>query len=185
MEDQKLMKYLKFDEYDLQANRMGQLTEKQRVRLVKENKREKTQSWFVGGFLLLIALGGLVFAIYAFVMNFDWALRIAFGCILPLVAGGLAYGFLSAALDKSRAKLQKVEGTVNIVKKNYSGAHGHTYHEHELHIGGKKFDVDEHLADVMMQGDTYAIYYVKGSLDDDDDLCQDDFISAELISKAR
>ena len=132
MQDQKLMEYLKFDEYDLQADRMGQLTEKQKARLGQENQREKTQSWFAGGFLLLVALGGLVFATYAFVMNFDWALRIAFGCILPLVAGGLAYGFLSAALDKSRVKLQKVEGTVRIVKENYSGARGHTYHEHEL-----------------------------------------------------
>ena len=37
----------------------------------------------------------------------------------------------------------------------------------------------------MMQGDTYAIYYLKGGLDDDDDLGQEDFISAELISKAK
>ena len=74
---------------------------------------------------------------------------------------------------------------MKIVKENYSGAHGHTYHGHELHIGGKKFDVDEHLADVMMQGDTYVIYYAKGSMDDDDDLSQDDILSAELISKAK
>jgi hypothetical protein len=189
MQDQKLMDCFKFDEADLESNRMGQFTTKQKTRLVKENKQEKTQGWFVGGFFILIALGSLVFAIYKVAMTFDWGNRIllglGFGCILPLVSAFVAYGFLSVALGKLQVKLQRAEGLVNIVKKDYSGAHGHTYHEHELHIGGKKFDVDKNLADVMMQGDTYAIYYAKGSEDDDDDLSQDDILSAELISKAK
>ena len=33
------------------------------------------------------------------------------------------------------------------------------------------------LADIMMQGDTYAVYYTEGS--------ENDILSAELISKAR
>jgi len=48
MSDPQLMSYFKFDEADLQANRNGQLTEKQKGRLVKEDKRDKTWS-VVGG----------------------------------------------------------------------------------------------------------------------------------------
>ena len=42
MSDSQLMSYFKFDAADLQANRNGQLTEKQKGRLVKEDKRDKT-----------------------------------------------------------------------------------------------------------------------------------------------
>jgi hypothetical protein len=31
-----------------------------------------------------------------------------------------------------------------------------------LHIGRVTFDVESDLADIMRQGDTYAIYYLKG-----------------------
>ena len=50
---------------------------------------------------------------------------------------------------------------------------------HELHIGGKEFSVDEGLADVMMQGDEYIIYY---DMDNDE---IGNILSAELISKAK
>jgi len=51
MSDPQLMSYFKFDDADLQANRNGQLTEKQKGRLVKENRRDKTWSVIGGGFL--------------------------------------------------------------------------------------------------------------------------------------
>ena len=38
MQDQKLMDYFKFDEGDLQANRNGQVTEKQKARMIKDSK---------------------------------------------------------------------------------------------------------------------------------------------------
>ena len=103
-EGQKLNDCFKFDENDLKSNRMGQFSAKQKARLVKENKQEKTQDWFLGGFFILIALGSLVFAIDQVAATFDWVPRIGFGlgfgCILPLASGGLAYGFLSVALGK-------------------------------------------------------------------------------------
>jgi len=44
------MSYFKFDEADLQANQNGQLTEKQKGRLVKEDKRIKRGVWSVADF---------------------------------------------------------------------------------------------------------------------------------------
>lgn len=50
------------------------------------------------------------------------------------------------------------------------------YFAYELHVSSKEFDVDESLANVMMQKDEYAVYY-------------DDFngkiLSLEFVSKAK
>jgi hypothetical protein len=75
---------------------------------------------------------------------------------------------------------KKAEGPVNILKadrtRNDSSGHIAHYFAYELHIGGKAFDVTDGLADVILQGDEYAVYY-------------DDFngkiLSAEFVSKAK
>jgi hypothetical protein len=189
MQDQKLMDHFKFDESDLQANRNGQLTEKQKGRLVKEDKRDKTWSVIGGGFLILIGLLGLVIAIAAGMADPDWGFRIGFGlgfgCIWPLVWGGIGYLILSRAFAKFRVQLKRAEGPVNIIKAERTSTHtdsdgfSHTSHYfvYELHVGGTSFDVDANLADVMMQGDTYAVYFTEGS--------ENDILSVEFLSKAK
>jgi len=88
----------------------------------------------------------------------------------------------SGKADISRDAVKKAEGPINIIKADRtstsmgkSGSIEH-YFAYELHIGGKEFDVDENLADVIMQGDEYTVYY-------------DDFnskiLSAEFVSKAK
>ncbi len=61
MSDQQLMNLLKFDEVELQANRNGRLSEKQKVRLQKMEAVDKRRS-FLGcagnAFVALIGLGG-------------------------------------------------------------------------------------------------------------------------------
>jgi hypothetical protein len=182
MSDPQLMSYFKFDEADLQANRNGQFTDKQKARIVKEDKRNKTWSVIGGGFLILIGLLGLVMAIAAGISDPDWGFRIGFGlgfgCIWPLVWGGIGYLLLRRAFAKFQVQLERAEGPVNIVEavRTYGSNHSH-YFVHELHIGGKSFDVEANLADIMMQGDTYAVYFTEGS--------ENDILSAELISKAK
>jgi hypothetical protein len=189
MSDQQLMEYFKFDAGDLQANRSGQFTDKQKARLVKEDKSDRTGSIIGGGFLLLIAAVGVVIAVVAGMADPDWGFRIGFGlgfgCIWPLAWGGVGAMILSRAFAKFQVKLQRAEGPVNIIKAERTSTHtdsdgfSHTSHYfvYELHIGGQSFDVQSNLADIMMQGDTYAIYYTEGS--------ENDILSAELISKAR
>ncbi|MGA7193471.1 MAG: hypothetical protein WBW94_07545 [Anaerolineales bacterium] len=189
MSDPQLMNYFNFNEADLQANRNGQLTEKQKGRLVKEDKRDRTGSIIGGGFLILIALIGVVIAIAAGAADPDWGFRIGFGlgfgCIWPLAWGGVGYFILSRAFAKFQVQLKRAEGPVNIINAERTSTHtdsdgfSHTSHYfvHELHVGGKSFDVEATLADVMMQGDTYALYFTEGS--------ENDILSAELISKAR
>ena len=189
MSDPQLMSYFKFDEADLQANRNGQFTDKQKARLVKEDKRDRTGSIIGGGFLILIALIGLVIAIAAGIADPDWGFRIGFGlgfgCIWPLVWGGIGYLILSRAFAKFQVQLERAEGPVNIIKAERTSTHtdsdgfSHTSHYfvYELHIGGKSFDVTGDLANIIMQGDAYALYFTEGS--------ENDILSAELISKAK
>ena len=189
MTDQQLMSYFKFDEADLQANRNGQFTENQKSRLVKEDKRDRTWSVVGGSFLILIGLIGLVIAIAAGIADPDWGFRIGFGlgfgCIWPLVWGGIGIGIMSRAFSKFRVQLLRASGPVNIIKAERTStstdsdgfSHTSHYFVYELHIGGKSFDVQANLADIMMQGEPYAVYYTEGS--------ENDILSAELISKAK
>lgn len=181
MIDQQLMNYFKFDLADLEANRNGRFTEKQKARLAAED--QSSRKWSLGGGLglIFIAAIGLAGAIAGWIGDPDWVFRIGFGlgfgCIWPLVWGGLGWGILSNSFSKHQFKLARVQGRANIVRReSYSSEHHTTSVCHELHIGGQEFDVEEDLADVIMQGDEYTLYYIDGS---------DEILSAELMSKAK
>jgi hypothetical protein len=63
---------------------------------------------------------------------------------------------------KTDSDLKSVEGKVNIIKEeNFNATTKRNETDYELHIGGVTFDVDSDLADIMIQGDTYAIYYME------------------------
>ena len=67
---------------------------------------------------------------------------------------------------KADFDLKYVEDKVNIIKDdNYNTAAKRYETDYELHIGGVTFDVASKLADIIMQGDTYAIYYIEGTKD--------------------
>ncbi len=179
MIDQQLMDYFKFDLDDLHANEQGQFTDKQRARLIKEDKSNRTWSMIGGGGLFLIALIGLGGAILAVTNDSDLGFQIGFGlgfgCVWPLIWGGIGYFVIRNALTKHEIKLAKVQGKVNIVRSESYNSENHTTSVyHELHIGGHEFSVDGDLADVMMQGDEYTLYYIDGS---------SEILSAEKMSK--
>lgn len=90
------------------------------------------------------------------------------GAIIPLgLFGGLAllagsYIFRISFIGPTY-QLKKVEGAVNIVKESQHTDSG-TAIRYELHVGGEIFNLhlNSTAGDVMMQGDTYAIYYSQG-----------------------
>lgn len=168
MVDQQFMDYFKFDMDDLHANEKGVFTEKQKARLIKEDKSSRTWSMIGGAGLMFIGLIGLVGALFAISQDNDPGFRIGFGlgfgCVWPLVWGGIGFFLMRSAMGKHDIKLAKVQGQVNIVRgESYDSEHHTTTVYHELHIGGQEFSVSGDLADVMMQGDTYVLYYVDGS----------------------
>jgi len=98
MEEQKLKNYFQFDAADLQANQNGQFTEKQKARMIKDSKSGGITENLGAYIFLFIGLIGLVIAVAAGIANPDWGFRIAFGlsfgCIWPLVWGGIGVRYL-------------------------------------------------------------------------------------------
>jgi hypothetical protein len=193
MEDQKLKDYFKFDEADLQANRSGQFTEKQKMRLGRGDQSHKMWSVIGGIFLLLVAALGLFIAVEVWLENpNNWGLilglGIPFGCIWPLIFGGLGVSVLMRSLTaKLRVQLQKAEGPINITmeQRRVSGEHDDYNYKnvHVMYVGGQTFRVQPDLTKIMAPGDVYGIYFAQGN--DNSDLSAKDILSAELISKAK
>jgi hypothetical protein len=178
MDDQALREYFKFDEADLAANRNGALTEKQKQKLIQDNKSSKT--WGVGcgiGALVLFLGIASIFPIVFIPMGLhsmqEGDMGGAIGSFIAagvwaLVWGGIGigaavFGLKSGTEDRSKVVLKKVAGPINLVgvEKRSGGEHPHTYIDHELHIGQEEFDVDEDVAGFMMQGDPYAFYFIE------------------------
>ena len=179
MIDQQLMGYFKFDQEDLYANQNGRFTDKQMARIIQEDKSDRTSSRLWGILLMLIGLGGLAGAIAAGIATPDWGFRIGFGLgfgvIWPLVWGGIGFMLAKDSFSKHDFKLAMVQGRANIVRReSYNSEHHTTNVYHELHLGGHEFSVQEDMADVIMQGDEYILYYVDGT---------NKILTAEQVSK--
>ncbi len=165
MVDQQLMNYFKFDEADLYANQNGQFTDKQKADIIRRDKSSRTGSRIWGGAMMFIGLIGLAGAVLAFVSSEDWGFRIGFGIgfgiIWPLIWGGIGWAIVASSFNKHDFKLARVQGRANLVAhESYNSSSHTTSTYHELHIGGHDFDVEGDMADVIMQGEEYILYYV-------------------------
>lgn len=192
MGDQQLMKHFDFDESELQANRNGRLSEKQKARLQKQETRKKRGSLALGAFYLFIAILGPVIAVDTYfpvgseepgmVISF----AILFGLVWPLIWGAIGSIIVRRALEKMEVKVKKTEGPINIVKAireeyNPSTEMHSEYSVYELRVGKRVFDGESEITDVMMQGDVYAVYYADINIESS----EDPILSAELLEKAR
>ena len=168
MQDQKLMNYFKFDESDLQANRNGQVTEKQKARMIKDSKSGGILGNPFALLYVFIGLIGFVIAVVAGISVPDWTFRISFGlgfgCIWPLAWGGVGVRSLLASSSSSAHQftVAKVQGMAGINSRQiYDGSM-----EHTLVVGGKRFTAEPGLAEAMTLGAQYVIYYyIRDNLD--------------------
>ncbi len=165
MSDEALLKeYFKFDEADLFANRSGTLTEKQRKRLADNALFSKKVFLIAGCVLFAIAI---VPSIVLFFVKAPAFFLIIWSLIWIPVWSFIGIKVIRMGRpDKKDFELKSVEGRVNIVKdENYNLNTKRNDVDYELHIGGVTFDVEPDLADIMMQGDSYAVYYIQGTKD--------------------
>jgi|SRR5450759_721424 len=175
MSDEQLKQYFKFDDADLAANRIGEVTPKQVARLTKEVTSSRTAGLIFGSLLMSVALLPTLLTVGT-VKQMGIVFILPWTCIWLPIWGAIGYALIRGAFKKHVVTLQKVEGPINIVKtESYSSESHTTSYDYELHIGGKEFDVESDLADYMMQGDTYAIYYATDV---------EDILSVEFIQKA-
>jgi hypothetical protein len=181
-----LQKYFNFDEADLYANRNGYLTPRQQALLVSDAKFEKKLFLGIGIFLILIAfLPAIIIAISLAlcVSKSCWpeSARYFFGVLVLIwtpIWGYFGVRTIRSALSTHKPpSLQKVEGPINIVRTERTDMKTRQeIEEHELHIGNEEFDCDSDLANLMMQGDIYSIYFIQESKK---------ILSAELNAKAK
>ena len=87
MDDQKLKQYLEFDETDLQANRAGQLTEKQKARFAQDDGY--TKKWSLIGGLIVLALTALgpLGILKTWLSHADMTFALIFGGIWTVIWG--------------------------------------------------------------------------------------------------
>jgi hypothetical protein len=180
MVTKELMDYFKFDEADLAANKIGQLTDKQKLRLSSDAKSGR--KWGIIGGLLFLGVAA-IFPI-AFFGNclfggncktdpgtgalIGGIVLIGVNLIWVGIWGGIGVVLIKSIFSKQEYKLKLAEGPINIVKELSSDSHHHEIVDYELHVGGQVFDVDSDLADFMMQGDVFAFYYLADSNNEDE-----------------
>jgi hypothetical protein len=188
MNDPQLMTRLRFNESELLLNQNGKLSEKQKERLQIKESGAKAGALFLGLIFVGAALLGFGIAAVTAFNSDDFVFKAifgsVFGCIWPLIWGTAGFFTLKRAFTKVETRVKKVEGVVNIIKvirKNYD-SNTQTYSDYsayELRIGGRTFDVRPELANFMMQGDMYAVYYADFNLKDK----QKEILSAEFVAK--
>ncbi len=168
MEEQTLMNYFKFDAADLQANRNGQVTEKQKARMIKDSKSGGILENPFALLFIFIGLVGIVIAIVTGITTNDWIFRISFGlgfgCIWPLAWGGIGVRSLlgSASSSNHQFTVARVQGAAGLDRRQtYDGSW-----EHALQIGGKRFTAEPGLDAVLTPGAQYVLYYyIRDNLD--------------------
>jgi hypothetical protein len=186
VDDQKLKQYLKFDEADLQANQTGYLTEKQKVRFLKDDAYAK--KWSLIGGLILLALTALgpLGILKTWLSQADMTFAFIFGGIWTLIWGVLTLRLLMRAFSKQEYKPAKIQGPARVVEaKSYFSNNRVSIH-HELQIGGKRFMSAAQLGNVF-QGEECIIFYVDHSIEHPYDKAylhsSDDILSVEVLSK--
>jgi hypothetical protein len=186
MQDQKLMDHFKFDEGDLQANRGGQFSAKQKDRLFGRHNSAVRQKRIASAILIPLSILMLVWMVYLIYKDIasgsgsdiGGIILLGFFGALLLLAGTY---ILRISFIGPTYVLKKAVGLINIIKESQLTDNG-TAIRYELHVGGEMFNLhlDSMVRDVMTQGSTYAVYYSQGA---ENNLRE--ILSAELISKAK
>lgn len=172
MEDERLKTLFNFDESDLMANRYGRLSPKQLAVAQDLDRFGSRVALGLGVAFGIIALIPLVIALINFLpciqilcANLDLSFKVFLGVFVLLwtpIWGWLAIRiFINNLTFHQEFLVKSVEGEVNIVAVESRNASTHTLHTHyELRIGGMTFDVTGDLANIIRQGDRYAVYYL-------------------------
>jgi hypothetical protein len=186
MDEQGLKDYFVFDDADLVANRSGKLSEKQKKKLVKQQKEANKYSLPLAAFFFAIAS---IFPIAFMPMSISaWQQHQIAEALLNLIApliwvtiwGGIGYFFLYSFINDlrsiSKINFKKEAGPVHFEdKKSKPGGNL----QFILYVGKVKLEVvEDHLRTAMQEGDTYTVYFykIKGS-------SGNHVLSAEWLSK--
>jgi hypothetical protein len=164
MTNDQLQGYFHFDDADLAANRNGNLTEKQTQRLKQRSGISKSLRIFLGLLLFGISICLTVFTIAMIPQitntpeRIIWPFFFGFFALLTVMLG---FFFLRGLFRKTNLAIEKTQGPVNIVAVQKTDNRSNHYTSHEFHIGGETFLVTSRLANILMQGDSCTVYFVR------------------------
>ncbi len=168
-EAKKLRRHFKFTEDDLQLNRRGELSEKQRQRMEKLDAGGRKLGLFIGGVLILAAVLMIAFDVYLYIdLNTPfpgWGLN---GLIdlIPTVCGGAFSLLLAAAgvflivsqyIKHKPFKVLSVRGPARL-ERGQVRANARPYYD--LYINEQQFDGDGSMPNLIQQGVEYIVYYL-------------------------
>lgn len=192
MSDTDLKKFFNFDENDLNTNRSGKLSAKQKTKLETSEKGANQILVGAGVVFILIALiivyfvaGNAILRLFSGSLNPGDILTIILGGGLPILFFGFfAYGAFKMGSSKFDNTVLSVQGKVNFVKvekqvptSTSEVSNYRTVQQYELRVGKVAFEnVDEELLNMIEEGDTYAFYYTKDTKQ---------ILSCEFISKGK
>lgn len=184
MTKMELMEFWKFDDTDLSANRLGQLTEKQKTYLTGEHKSQ-SRVFFGVGAVVAIAFCCLPILLIGSRVILPMALRgdladiqemipfaatggigiVAVVSVLVPLAAILAIYFARGS-KKANISVKSIEGTVKYIwgtkRVRTPGSSVRSYEDvRVLHLtlGDKKFEVKEQLQELIREGENWVVYY--------------------------
>ncbi len=168
-EAKKLRRHFKFTEDDLELNRRGELSEKQRQRMEKLDAGGRKLGLFIGGVLILAAVLMFAFDIYLYIdtsapfsgLSFD-ALTglIPVGCggaFSLLLAGAGIFLIVSQYIKHKPFKVLSVRGVARL-ERGQVRANARPYYD--LYINEQQFDGDGSMPNLIQQGVEYIVYYL-------------------------
>ena len=166
--------YFSFDQADLDANRLGQFSVKQKQKLDNLAKGTNRFIWV----LLILDLGGLVWSIISAIQSDgSWTKWIG-----PVFLLAVAIWLFSGTRNKIDQTIEKAEGVVKFVLvHDQTGSvtdfdsERITVESYQMFVGNKIFENANPALIPHMQDDVYAVYYTNSTRQ---------ILSAELISKS-
>jgi hypothetical protein len=155
--------YFTFDQSDLQANRDGLFSERQKSRLIAIDQSKQRGRVIAGIIFIGAAIAGLAGVIWLGVSDQPVFLKLLlsffFGLIWPLLWGALGVYLLRTSSTKQKYKLSKVQGPISFARHINRRTRNPVYGYIVLHVATKRFDVHEDLPTIMKAGDEYLLYY--------------------------
>jgi hypothetical protein len=189
MSELELMKLLKYDDADLAANRLGQLTQKQRNLLDDKAKKDKNFYIIIGVVIALVACGGMFTRVVIPLLTGTGNSFLQTGELGPdvlismlptlgisgffiLLFGGVVILVLRTVFKKADRKVDttvhRAEGKVNFVwvereepNHNDDGPMYNTVRLLEMRVGSDTnfTNVNSKLPNLLNQGDEWIFYY--------------------------
>ena len=159
VDERRLRKYFRFTENDLEANRRGQFSEKQKKRLLDEASAERKSARDSALILFEVAAVGLAFGsilTYVAPTLMGRVFFILLLCIVwPAAWVGKGVQIIRAAQSLQEPRLRHVSGQAQTLK--------HNREAYVLKVGELGFDLDGNPSGVIIEGDEYIFYYLEAT----------------------